>query len=176
MQIRWTKIAIILIIVPLCLILGKDAIGIATLKVTSPAFAANGQIPKQYTCDGRDISPPLQIAAIPPGTRSLAIICDDPDAPAGTWVHWVVWNIDPSVREIKEGSLPKGAIEGINDFGRRAYGGPCPPSGQHRYFFKVYALDTTLDIPLNSTKADLEKAMKEHILGQGEIVGLYRRR
>jgi Raf kinase inhibitor-like YbhB/YbcL family protein len=155
--------------------LSKEVSTMEAIRVTSPAFQSNGHIPRQYTCDGKDINPPLMIANCPQGTRSIALICDDPDAPVGIWVHWVIWNIDPGVKEIKENTVPQGAVEGMNDFRKHAYGGPCPPSGTHRYFFKVYALDSMLNISPNSTKADLEKAMKGHILGQGQLVGLYKR-
>ena len=146
------------------------------LQITSPAFQNNDNIPSKYMCDGSDINPALVIENCPPGTKSLALICDDPDAPMGTWVHWVIWNIPPSVKEIKENTVPQGAVEGMNDFRRHRYGGPCPPSGTHRYFFKVYALDTMLTINPNSTKVDLEKAMQGHILAQGQLIGLYKRR
>ena len=155
--------------------LSKEASTMGALQITSSAFQNNGMIPRQYTCDGKDINPPLMIANCPQGTKSIALICDDPDAPGGGWVHWVIWNIDPGVKEIKENSVPQGAVEGMNDFGKHRYGGPCPPTGTHRYFFKVYALDTTFGISPNSTKADLEKAMKGHILAQGELIGLYKR-
>jgi len=148
---------------------------IVKLEVSSTAFKENTSIPKKYTCDGKDINPPLTIENVPPGTKSLALIVDDPDAPMGIWVHWVLWNIDPKTREIKENSVPQGAIQGINDFGKSSYGGPCPPSGTHRYFFKAYALDTVLNLPQNSRKADLEKAMKGHILGQGQLMGTYKK-
>jgi Raf kinase inhibitor-like YbhB/YbcL family protein len=154
---------------------GKEVTKMAVLKITSPAFKNDGHIPRQYTCDGKDINPPLVIESVPAGTKSLAVIVDDPDAPAGIWVHWVLWNIDPNAKEIKENVVPTGAIVGRNDFGRHQYGGPCPPSGTHRYFFKVYALDTMLSISLNSTKTDLEKSMKRHILAEGQLVGLYKR-
>jgi len=149
--------------------------GTVKLKLSSTAFKEHASIPKQYTCNGKDVNPPLMIDNIPKGTKSLALIVDDPDAPVGIWVHWVVWNIDPSIREIKENFLPQGAIQGINDFGKNAYGGPCPPSGTHRYFFKVYALDTLLNLPPHARKADLEKAMKGHIIGQGELIGTYKK-
>jgi len=142
------------------------------LKITSPAFEANGEIPNKYTCDGADINPPLHIEGIPKETQSLVLIMDDPDAPGGTWDHWIVWNIPP-VDTIEEDSVP--GTEGRNDFRRQAYGGPCPPSGTHRYFFKVYALDTTLDLPPTATKADVEQAMEGHILAQGELIGRYSR-
>lgn len=148
----------------------------AALQISSPAFEHNGAIPYKYTCDGADISPPLKISGVPPSAASLAFIVDDPDAPAGTWVHWVVWNIDPRVTLIGEGKVPQGGVEGLTDFGRNSYGGPCPPSGTHRYFFKVYALDTVLKLEKKTTKASLEKAMKGHIIAQHEMVGLYRRK
>ncbi len=149
------------------------AIVMKDLSVTSPAFANNGRIPAKYTCDGNDVNPPLSIEGIPEGTKSLVLIVDDPDAPRGTWDHWIVWNIPPA-QKIEENSVP--GTEGLNDSGRRSYGGPCPPSGTHRYFFKVYALDTTLNLSPNSRKRDVEKAMMGHILAQGQIVGLYSRR
>ena len=143
------------------------------LVVTSPAFVDGEYIPSKYTCDGDDVNPPLNIRGIPEGTKSLVLIVDDPDAPIGTWVHWVVWNIPPK-GEIGEDSVP--GTEGLNDFRKHSYGGPCPPSGTHRYFFKVYALDTKLDLKRNSRKRDVERAMKGHILAQGQLVGLYSRR
>ncbi|MGE5188771.1 MAG: YbhB/YbcL family Raf kinase inhibitor-like protein [Gemmatimonadota bacterium] len=144
-------------------------------RVSCPVFADRGDIPPRYTCDGADASPPLSIENVPPGARSLALIVDDPDAPRGTWVHWVVWGIDPKAREIREGVLPEGAVQGTNDFGKRRYGGPCPPSGRHRYYFKLYALDKAVDPGAGATKARLEAAMKGHIVGKAELVGLYRR-
>jgi len=147
----------------------------AALQITSPAFQNNDFIPRQYTCDGEDISPPLVIENVPKETQSIALICDDPDASIGTWVHWVVWNIDPTTKEIAENAVPQGAVEGMNDFRRHSYGGPCPPSGTHRYFFKIYALDTMLDISPNSQKSALEKAMKGHVLAEGQLIGLYKR-
>jgi len=143
------------------------------LRITSPVFKNNGFIPVKYTCEGDDVNPPLTIEGIPEGTKSLVLIVDDPDATMGTWDHWVVWNIPP-VEKIEENSVP--GTEGLNDFRRHSYGGPCPPSGTHRYFFKVYALDINLDLHPNSRKKDVEKAMKEHMLAKGEVIGLYRRR
>lgn len=143
------------------------------LKITSPAFQHNGLIPSKYTCDGENINPALQIEGIPEGTPTLALTMDDPDAPMGTWDHWIVWNIPPS-NLIKENSVP--GIEGLNTSRTHSYGGPCPPSGTHRYFFKVYALDTKLTLNPSSTKRDLEKAMQGHILAKGEIMGKYARR
>jgi len=143
------------------------------LTITSPAFESNKPIPSKYTCDGDDVNPPLNIKEIPEETKSLVLIVDDPDAPMGTWDHWIVWNIPPT-NKIEENSVP--GTEGINDFRKHSYGGPCPPSGTHRYFFKIYALDTKLDLDPNSRKKDAEKAMKDHILAKGELVGLYSRR
>ena len=145
------------------------------MKISSTVFAPNGLIPEKYTCDGSDVNPPLQFEEIPAGAKSLALIVDDPDAPMGTWVHWVVWNIDPKTAEIQENSVPKGSMQGMNDFRKRDYGGPCPPSGTHRYFFKLYALDMTPNIGANSTKAALESSMKGHILAEAELIGLYKR-
>jgi Raf kinase inhibitor-like YbhB/YbcL family protein len=155
--------------------LSKGQEKIVKLEVSSTAFKENTSIPKKYTCDGKDINPPLTIENVPQGTKSLALIVDDPDAPMGIWVHWVLWNIDPKTKEIKENSVPQGAIQGVNDFGKSSYGGPCPPSGTHRYFFKAYALDTVLKLAQNSRKADLERAMKGHIIGQGQLMGTYKK-
>jgi Raf kinase inhibitor-like YbhB/YbcL family protein len=172
---------------PICLLIGiiiffvvsksmsQGEVKMNGLQLESSAFKHNGYIPKKFTCDGKDINPVLLIKNVPSGTKSLALIVDDPDAPAGTWVHWVVWNIDPNTSEIKEDTIPKGAEQGMNDFRKHDYGGPCPPSGTHRYFFKLYALDTMLNLSSNSKKGDLEKAMKGHILEKTEIIGLYKR-
>ncbi len=146
------------------------------LKVSSPAFEHNSFIPEKYTCDGKDVNPSLLIENIPSKTRSLALIVDDPDAPGGTWVHWVLWNIPPETKEIRENSVPKNSQQGLNDFRKHNYGGPCPPPGTHRYFFKLYALDTTINLSPNSTKADLEKAVQGHVIEQAQIIGLYKRR
>lgn len=152
-----------------------------SLKVTSTAFSDGGMIPPRYTADGEDISPPLAWEGLPEGTRSVAIIHDDPDAPMGTWVHWLVWNIPPTVASLAENmppdkQRPDGSRQGTTDFGRIGYGGPAPPGGTHRYFFKVYALDTLLDLPAGATKPQLEKAIKGHILAQGQLVGKYSRK
>ncbi len=144
------------------------------MKISSSAFADGKSIPSKYTCDGADTSPPLSIEGVPPGAKSLALIMDDPDAPGGTFDHWIVWNIDPKTTAIAEGQSPKG-ITGRNGFGKDGYGGPCPPSGEHRYYFKLYALDMTLNLPPSSKKADLEKAMKGHTLADGQMMGRYRR-
>jgi Raf kinase inhibitor-like YbhB/YbcL family protein len=152
-----------------------------TIKITSPAFEQGGMIPSKYTADGQDISPPLKWDSVPEGTATIALISDDPDAPAGTWVHWVVWNVPPDKKELLEDvpadpRLPDGSSQGITDFRRHGYGGPAPPSGTHRYFFKIYALDTKLDLSEKSTKADLVKAMQGHILAHGELMGKYKRK
>lgn len=141
--------------------------------VKSPAFENNKLIPAKYTCDGADVNPLLTIEGVPDETKGLALIVDDPDAPMGTFDHWIVWNIPPDTREIGENTIP--GTEGISSYRKHAYGGPCPPYGTHRYFFKVYALDVELDLKTNSTKKDVEKAMKGHILAEGVLVGLYRR-
>jgi Raf kinase inhibitor-like YbhB/YbcL family protein len=148
----------------------------AELKISSPVFENNGAIPKKYTCDGADVNPPLKFENIPSAAKSLALIVDDPDAPGGTWVHWVVWNIEPRTGEIRENSVPAGALQGMNDFRKHDYGGPCPPSGTHRYFFKLYALDAPVSLNAGAKKTDLEKAMKGHIIAQAQVVGLYGRK
>ena len=145
------------------------------MKIESTSFENNKIIPSVYTCDGENINPPLKISEVPEETKSLVLIVDDPDAPMGTWVHWTVWNIDPDVREIQERSCPKEAVEGMTDFGKPGYGGPCPPSGTHRYFFKVYALDTVLNLEPSAKVIDIEEAMKGHILGWAQLIGLYKR-
>jgi Raf kinase inhibitor-like YbhB/YbcL family protein len=156
-------------------ILAKEAVKMGDLKISSAVFENNGNIPKKYTCDGKDVNPPLKIENVPTAAKSLALIVDDPDAPAGMWVHWVLWNIDPKTGQIEENTVPKSALQGINDFRKHNYGGPCPPSGTHRYFFKLYALDSLLNLSADSKKTDVEKAMKGRILAQAEIIGLYRR-
>ncbi len=145
------------------------------MKISSSAFINNSNLPAKYTCDGQGINPPLIISDIPPNTQSLALIVDDPDAPSGTFVHWVVWNIDPKTTEIIENSVPNGANLGKTSFGTTGYGSPCPPSGTHHYYFKVYALDVKLDLTPNAGKDKLEQAMARHILDSAEIIGLYSR-
>jgi len=151
------------------------------IKVTSAAFAEGEMIPAEFTADGRNISPPLAWTGVPEGTKSIALINDDPDAPMGTWVHWVVYNIGADVTSLEENvlpqeTLPNGAMHGTTDFGRIGYGGPAPPSGTHRYFFKIYALDTMLDLPPGATKGQVEAAMDGHILAEGRLMGKYSRR
>lgn len=142
------------------------------LIITSTAFKHNKMIPAKYTCDGAAINPPLRVEGVPEDAKTLVLIMDDPDAPMGTFVHWVVWNIPINV-EIEEDSIP--GTEGRNSTGRNSYIGPCPPSGTHRYFFKFYALDGRLDIDRNFTKQDVENAMKDKIIAKGELIGLYKR-
>jgi Raf kinase inhibitor-like YbhB/YbcL family protein len=151
------------------------------IKITSPAFEEGGMIPSKYTCDGADISPPLQWEGVPKGTMSIALISDDPDAPMGTWVHWVVYNIPPDKTELAEKfdddeTLTDGTRQGLNSFQKIGYGGPCPPSGTHRYFFKIYAVDKVIDVVAIADKATLLKAMEGHILGQGQLMGKYARK
>jgi Raf kinase inhibitor-like YbhB/YbcL family protein len=141
-----------------------------SLFISSSAFDANQMIPPKYTCLGRDINPPIEIDGIPENAHSLTLIVEDPDAPGKTWVHWLVWNI-PITHYIKENSVP--GEQGRNDFKRIAWNGPCPPSGTHRYFFKVYALDTLLELPSKTNVKELEHAMGNHILAYGELVGLF---
>lgn len=145
------------------------------LEISSQAFSHMGMIPKVYTCDGEDVNPPLSFEGVPEGTKSFALIMDDPDAPVGLWIHWVLWNIPAEASGIQENAVPAGALQGKNSWGRDEYGGPCPPSGTHRYFFKLFALDSTLQLAAGSTKEQLEKAISGHILGKAEIIGLYRR-
>jgi Raf kinase inhibitor-like YbhB/YbcL family protein len=142
------------------------------LTVRSSAFENNKLIPSKYTCDGANVSPPLTIEGMPEKTRSLTLIMEDPDATAGLFIHWVVWNIPPT-GIVKENASP--GAEGLNTAKHHGYHGPCPPSGTHRYFFKVYALDTTLNLGSLSEKEDVETAMQSHVLAQGELMGLYRR-
>ena len=155
------------------------------LALTSPAFAPGREIPVTHTCEGRDLSPPLAWSGPPEGTRSLALIVDDPDAPdpkapKTTWVHWVVYNLPPSTHGLGEGTtdqtLPAGAKSGLNDWKRTGYGGPCPPIGRHRYFHKLYALDVALPDLQQPTKARLEEAMRGHVLAQAELVGTYEKK
>ena len=151
------------------------------LELRSSAFAAGQPIPKKYTADGPDVSPPLEWGEPPVGTQSFALICDGPDAPVGTWVHWVLWGLAADTRALgesvsKEEALPNSVKQGRNDFKRIGYGGPAPPRGPaHRYFFKLYALDNVADLKPGATKAELERAMQGHILAQGELMGKYGR-
>jgi Raf kinase inhibitor-like YbhB/YbcL family protein len=150
------------------------AAGGAKMKITSSAFQEGASIPSKFSCDGANASPPLQIAEVPSGAKSLVLIVDDPDAPSGLFTHWTVWNISPQTNAISEGSAPKG-VQGTNDFGKSGYGGPCPPSGTHRYYFKIFALDRELDLPGGAKRSHLDAAMKGHIVAQGELMGRYSR-
>jgi Raf kinase inhibitor-like YbhB/YbcL family protein len=155
--------------------------GVAKMKVTSTAFQEGANIPKKYTGDGDDVSPPLKWEGTPAGTKSFALICDDPDAPRGTWVHWVLFNIPADKTELPEAvpttaKLASGARQGTNDFKKIGYGGPAPPPGKpHRYFFKLYALDRVLDLPEGPKKKDVEDAMDKHVLAHGQLMGTYGR-
>jgi Raf kinase inhibitor-like YbhB/YbcL family protein len=144
----------------------------STLVIKSPAFEDNEFISSKYTCDGVNVNPEISIGEIPKDTKSLAIIVDDPDAPSGSFCHWLMWNIAPK-NSIKENSAP--GIQGRNSFGENKYDGPCPPSGKHHYHFKLYALNTKLNLLVSTDKNELEKAMKDHIIARGELVGLYKR-
>jgi Raf kinase inhibitor-like YbhB/YbcL family protein len=150
------------------------AAGGAKMKITSSAFQEGATIPSKFTCDGADASPPLQIADIPSGAKSLALIVDDPDAPSGLFTHWMVWNLSPQTSTVAEGSAPKG-VQGTSDFGKSGYGGPCPPSGTHRYYFKIFALDRELDLSSGAKRAQLDAAMKGHVVAQSELMGRYSR-
>ena len=151
------------------------AAGGAKMKITSSAFQEGGNIPSKFSCDGADTSPPLQISDVPSAAKSLVLIVDDPDAPSGLFTHWTVWNIPPQTSSIAEGSTPKG-MQGTNDFGKSGYGGPCPPSGTHRYYFKIFALDRELDLPFGAKRGQLDAAMKGHVIAQGELMGRYLRK
>jgi Raf kinase inhibitor-like YbhB/YbcL family protein len=159
-----------------------DKAGKGTMQLTSSAFSEGAAIPAKHTCDSKNVSPPLKWSGVPPGTKSLALIVDDPDAPMGTWVHWVLYDLAPTTSELPE-DMPKsqfvagGARQGLNDFRHLGYGGPCPPPGKpHRYFFKLYALDTVLDLKPGATKKQVETAMEKHILAEGQLMGTYQRK
>jgi Raf kinase inhibitor-like YbhB/YbcL family protein len=150
------------------------------MEISSSSFKQGDFIPRKYSCDGNDVSPPLNWGNVPDGTKSFALISDDPDAPMGTFVHWVLYNLSPDLRSLEEGipkdkHLKNGAMHGATDFRSPGYGGPCPPGGTHRYFFKLYALDTMLKLSPGATKAEVMKAMQGHILGQCELMGKYKR-
>ena len=150
------------------------------IKIESSAFKEGGMIPTKYTCDGINVSPPLKWGPEPEGTKSFALIADDPDAPVGTWVHWVIFNLPAETTELDEAipaqkTVANGAKQGTNDSRKIGYGGPCPPSGTHRYYFKIYALDSPLDLDAGATKEQLLKAMEGHILAEGQLMGRYRR-
>lgn len=153
------------------------------MNISSSAFENNTKIPTKYTCDGENINPPLSILDVPQDAKSLVLIVDDPDAPskiasnaAGAWVHWTVFNIDPTISEVPENSVPKAGLEGMTDFGSTGYGGPCPPSGIHRYVFKLYALDIAFDLSSVVDKKTIEEKMQGRVLEKAELIGLYERR
>ena len=145
----------------------------SSISVTSSAFQSGGEIPAKFTCNGTNVSPELKINGVPSEAKSLVLIVDDPDAPRGLFTHWIAWNIDPKTTDIAENSALSGAVQGTNDFGKTKYGGPCPPSGTHRYFFKVFALDAKLELKPSARRAELDAAMKGHVLAQGELMGRY---
>lgn len=145
----------------------------SSVSVATSAFQAGGDIPAKFTCNGANVNPALKINGVPNEAKSIVLIVDDPDAPRGLFTHWILWNIDPKTTDIGENSVPAGGVQGTNDFGKRNYGGPCPPSGTHRYFFKIFALDMKLDLKPGARRPDLDAAMKSHILAQGELMARY---
>ena len=158
----------------------NQSTGGKTMQISSPAFDEGAMIPPKYTCDDLDISPPIKWSEAPEGKKTFALICDDPDAPMCTWVHWVIYNIPADSNELAENlpateNLPDGSLQGRNDFGRIGYGGPCPPGGTHRYFFKLYALDVKLDVTAGMTKSELLSAVEGHVLAEGQLMGRYKR-
>lgn len=146
------------------------------MKLTSSAFAQNQPIPVRYTCDGVNHHPPLAFSQVPERVASFALVVEDPDAPARVFTHWLLYDIPPATREIPEQQVPPGSREGINDFGTRGYGGPCPPSGTHRYFFKLFALDTRLALPAGAAKEEILAKMQNHVLATAELMGIYSRK
>jgi Raf kinase inhibitor-like YbhB/YbcL family protein len=176
-RIRMKRLTLLLLCV---LVLGAGAVAGAQEKktgliLTTPAFKDGGQIPSKYGCDGENVSPPLEVGNVPATAKSLVLVFDDIDAPGGSYVHWVVWNIDPATKEIREGTAPEGAVQGTNGFKKAAYGGPCPPTRPHKYVFRVYALDSRLTLEPGAGKAEVEKAMEGRILARGQLTGQYKR-
>jgi len=151
------------------------AAGGAKMKITSSAFQEGGEIPSKFSRDGGNVNPPLRFEGTPTSAKSLVLIVDDPDAPVGLFTHWLVWNIDPKTTEISERGVPKGAVQGTNDYPNLGYGGPQPPSGTHRYYFKIFALDQTLDLRSGAKRPELDKAMSGHVIAQGQLMGRYSR-
>lgn len=145
------------------------------MKITSPAFGHKERIPVKFTCDGADINPPLDIEGVPNEAKSLALIVEDPDAAAGTWAHWLIWNMPPTLLKIMENTVPLGSVEGTTSFDKPGYGGPCPPSGTHNYFFKLYALDSMLNLPPTATREELKEAIEPHLIDKAKLIGLYSR-
>jgi len=174
------KMSYVIVILFLFILSISQGGGKMVIKVKSSAFEDGEMIPKKYTCDGANVSPPLEWELGPAGCKALALVCDDPDAPMGTWVHWVVYNIPAQVNRLEEGIPPSkvlddGTIQGTNDFHKIGYGGPCPPRSTHRYYFKIYALDTCVKLESGATKSQLLHAIEEHILAQGQLMGRYKR-
>jgi Raf kinase inhibitor-like YbhB/YbcL family protein len=169
----YTLLLIAAILVSGCTSAENTEVGNMGMQLSSPAFTDKGNIPARFTCQGEDINPRLDIEGVPEGAKSLVLIMDDPDAPMGTWDHWVVFNIAPETKTIAENGVPPGAVQGRNGWGNSEWGGPCPPSGTHRYVFKLYALDTTLSLGSGSQKGDVEGAMQGHLLAQATLTGLY---
>lgn len=171
----------LLVIVSGCTTKEKEVNNMEKISISSEAFKENGTIPDEYTCEGEDISPPLSWQGLPAGTKSIALIADDPDAPGRAFVHWVIYNIPANTQKLAKGipgqeKLADGSLQGMTDFGRAGYGGPCPPHGKpHRYFFKIYAIDRILDLSSGASREDVEDAMKGHILAKGELIGKYAR-
>lgn len=163
-----------------CLLLGSSVLAKASrsverVTVNSSAFSSNGKIPNNFTCEGANVNPPLRFNGIPANAKSLVLIVDDPDAPGGLFTHWLVWNINPTVRQIPPGSVPAGGVQGTNDFGHPAYGGPCPPTGTHRYRFQVIAVDCKLDLRQGAKRPELDNAMTGHQLARGALTATYSR-
>jgi Raf kinase inhibitor-like YbhB/YbcL family protein len=148
----------------------------AAMKLSSPDFKEGENIPERFTCDGKDISPTLQIEGVPKEAKSLVVIVDDRDAPGGYFTHWLMWNVVPNLTEIVGNKPPSGAVQGLNDFGKNKYTGPCPPPGIHRYYFKLYALDTKLDLPPKSKRKAVDSAIKSHIIAEATLMGKYARK
>lgn len=149
------------------------AAGGGKMRIASSAFQEGGAIPEKFSKNGQNVSPELRIEGVPAEAKALALIVDDPDAPSGLFTHWLAWNIDPKTQEISEGSAPNGAVQGKNDFGELGYGGPQPPSGTHRYYFKVFALNAALDLKSGAKRKEVDAAMKGHVIGQGQLMGKY---
>jgi Raf kinase inhibitor-like YbhB/YbcL family protein len=146
------------------------------MKLASPDFSEGSSIPERFTCDGEEISPTLKIDEVPQAAKSLLLIVDDPDAPRGTFTHWLIWNLNPDLAEIMADTPPPGAVQGVNDFGTRQYGGPCPPSGVHRYYFRLYALDVTLELAPKSKRKAVDDVIKGHIVAEATLMGRYARK